>query len=95
MLNTTVISVGEMAVYAPISGGYIHFAERWFSPAVGFAMGWQVTFQYCLFLPSEVIAANILISFWDTSESDMFSTSAAPESTDHLQTSPRRTRPHT
>ncbi|RSH80779.1 hypothetical protein EHS25_007115 [Saitozyma podzolica] len=60
------VSVGEMAVYAPISGGYIHFTERWFSPAVGFAMGWQVTFQYCLFLPSEVIAANILISFWDT-----------------------------
>jgi amino acid permease len=84
-----------MAVYAPISGGYIHFTERWFSPAVGFAMGWQVTFQYCLFLPSEVIAANILISFWDTSESDTCSPGAAPDSTDNLQTSPRRIRPHT
>lgn len=77
----SVCCAGEMAVYAPISGGYIHFIERWLHPAVGFAVGWQVCFQYCLFLPSEVIAvssvgyhrqqakgscqANILVSFWD------------------------------
>lgn len=65
---TSVTCAGEMAVYAPISGGYIHYIERWFHPAVGFAVGWQVCVQYCLFLPSEVIAANILISFWDTGE---------------------------
>ncbi|WVR05551.1 hypothetical protein IAU60_002570 [Kwoniella sp. DSM 27419] len=59
------VCLGEMAVYAPISGGYIHYIERWLNPAVGFAVGWQVCFQYCLFLPSEVIAANILISYWD------------------------------
>ncbi|OCF42838.1 hypothetical protein I317_03315 [Kwoniella heveanensis CBS 569] len=59
------VCLGEMAVYAPISGGYIHFIERWLNPSVGFAVGWQVCFQYCLFLPSEVIAANILISYWD------------------------------
>lgn len=58
--------LGEMAVYAPISGGYIHFAERWVNPAVGFAVGWQVTVQYCISMPSEMIAANILCSYWDT-----------------------------
>lgn len=57
--------LGEMAVYAPISGGYIHFAERWVNPAVGFAVGWQVTVQYCISMPSEMIAANILCSYWD------------------------------
>ncbi|WWC68293.1 uncharacterized protein I206_102217 [Kwoniella pini CBS 10737] len=60
------VCVGEMAVYAPISGGYIHYIERWLNPSVGFAVGWQVCFQYCLFLPSEIIAASILISYWDT-----------------------------
>lgn len=55
-----------MAIYAPISGGYIHFAERWVSPAVGFALGWQVSIQYCISAPSEMIAADILISYWDT-----------------------------
>lgn len=67
--ETTVTCLGEMAVYAPISGGYIHFIERWYNPAVGFAIGWQVCFQYCLFLPSEIIAANILVSYWDTGKS--------------------------
>lgn len=57
--------LGEMAIYAPISGGYIHFAERWVNPMVGFAMGWQVSIQYCISAPSEMIAANILVSFWD------------------------------
>lgn len=54
-----------MAIYAPISGGYIHFAERWVNPAFGFALGWQVSIQYCISAPSEMIAANILVSFWD------------------------------
>lgn len=58
--------LGEMAVYAPISGGYIHFAERWVNPAVGFALGWQVTIQYCISMPNEMVAANILCSYWDT-----------------------------
>jgi amino acid transporter len=64
-----------MAVYAPISGGYIHYIERWLHPAVGFAVGWQVCIQYCLFLPSEVIAANILISYWDAGESQRMAVS--------------------
>ncbi len=62
---TAVMCLGEMAIYAPISGGYIHFAERWVHPAIGFAMGWQVSIQYCISAPSEMIAANILVSFWD------------------------------
>nr|XP_018265092.1 uncharacterized protein I303_03275 [Kwoniella dejecticola CBS 10117]OBR87250.1 hypothetical protein I303_03275 [Kwoniella dejecticola CBS 10117] len=67
IVYSMLVCVGEMAVYAPISGGYIHYIERWLNPSVGFAVGWQVCFQYCLFLPSEIIAASILISYWDTS----------------------------
>ncbi|WVO14408.1 hypothetical protein L204_102041 [Cryptococcus depauperatus] len=59
------VSLGEMAVYAPISGGYLHFIERWFNPSIGFAVGWQVCLQYALLLPSEMISASILISYWD------------------------------
>ncbi|WWC88222.1 uncharacterized protein L201_003127 [Kwoniella dendrophila CBS 6074] len=65
IVYSMLVCVGEMAVYAPISGGYVHFIERWLNPSVGFAIGWQVCFQYCLFLPSEVISASILISYWD------------------------------
>lgn len=65
----TLMCLGEMAIYAPISGGYIHYAERWVNPAVGFALGWQVCIQYCLSIPSEIIAANIICSFWDSGAS--------------------------
>ena len=58
-----------MAVYAPISGSYIHYTERWLHPSLGFAMGWQICLQYMISLPSEVIAASILVSFWDTGKS--------------------------
>ena len=63
-----VICLGEMAVFAPISGSFIHYAERWLHPSLGFALGWQIIFQYCISTPSEVIAASILISFWDKGE---------------------------
>ncbi len=59
------ISLGEMTVYAPVSGGYIHFASRWTDDALGFALGWQVWFSGMISLPTEVISASILISYWD------------------------------
>ena len=67
-LTCAVVSLGEMAVYAPISGSFIHYAERWLHPSAGFALGWLVVFQYVMSLPGEIIAACILVSFWDTSE---------------------------
>ncbi|KAL1410422.1 hypothetical protein Q8F55_004433 [Vanrija albida] len=60
------VCLGEMATYAPISGGYLHFAERWLHPSVGFALGWQGVLGGCVSNASEVVAAAILISFWDT-----------------------------
>ncbi|WVQ79479.1 hypothetical protein IAT38_001578 [Cryptococcus sp. DSM 104549] len=59
------MSLGEMACYAPISGGYIHFAERWLHPAVGFALGYQVIFMWMVALPAELISCSILMSLWD------------------------------
>ncbi|KAK8861754.1 hypothetical protein IAR55_002577 [Kwoniella newhampshirensis] len=67
MAYAMLVCAGEMAVFAPISGGYIHYAERWLHPSAGFALGWQVIFQYCISIPSEIISAGILISFWDKS----------------------------
>ncbi|KAL7423301.1 hypothetical protein Q5752_002602 [Cryptotrichosporon argae] len=60
-----IVSLGEMCVFAPISGGYVHFAERWLNPAAGFALGWQVVFSGIISLPTEIISASIIISYWD------------------------------
>ncbi len=40
-------------------------AERWLSPEAGFALGWQVVFSGIISLPTEIISASIVISFWD------------------------------
>ncbi|KAJ7708075.1 amino acid permease-domain-containing protein [Mycena rosella] len=37
------IFLGEMMCYMPISSGYIHFAERFLDPALGFALGCLLT----------------------------------------------------
>ncbi|KAI0322783.1 general amino acid permease 1 [Amylostereum chailletii] len=51
-------SIGEMTSLAPISGTFPHFAARWVDPALGFA-------AQAITVPVEVVAAQILISFWD------------------------------
>ncbi|KAL1408460.1 hypothetical protein Q8F55_005272 [Vanrija albida] len=65
MTYAMTVCLGEMSTFAPISGGHIHFAERWLHPAMGFAVGWQIVFTTFVAVPTEVIASAILISFWD------------------------------
>ncbi|EGO27031.1 general amino acid permease [Serpula lacrymans var. lacrymans S7.9] len=37
VVYATLTSVGELTAYAPVSGTLIHYAARWFDPALGFA----------------------------------------------------------
>ncbi|KAJ7983259.1 amino acid permease/ SLC12A domain-containing protein [Mycena polygramma] len=60
------MSLGEMMCYMPISGGYIHFAERFVDPAMGFALGWLIWYAAVVTLPTEVIGATLVIGFWDS-----------------------------
>ncbi|CAK5279002.1 unnamed protein product [Mycena citricolor] len=60
------MSLGEMICYMPISGGYIHLAERFVDPAVGFALGWVQWYGGVVSLPTEIISATLVIGFWDT-----------------------------
>lgn len=36
-------SLGEMATYLPISGSFNNYAGRFIDPALGFALGWNVS----------------------------------------------------
>lgn len=40
---SVMLCVGEMIAFLPIPGGHIKLAERFFNPALSFAMGWN----YC------------------------------------------------
>ncbi|WVR09688.1 hypothetical protein IAU60_006763 [Kwoniella sp. DSM 27419] len=57
-------SLGELMCFAPISGGHVHFVERFVHPSAGFAMGWMQWYSNVVNLPLEVIACNILVGFW-------------------------------
>ncbi|GFZ52248.1 hypothetical protein JCM24511_10021 [Saitozyma sp. JCM 24511] len=62
------MQTGSMSYCMPISGGYVHYAERWLHPSAGFALGWQAVLSHSISLPNELISATILIGYWDTSE---------------------------
>ncbi|KAF8271957.1 general amino acid permease 1 [Lactarius quietus] len=61
----SIVSVTEMAVLAPISGSFSHYAARWVDPALGFAVGWNYFYTCAITLPAEITAAAVLIGFWD------------------------------
>lgn len=54
-----------MMCYDPSAGGFIEFASRYVDPAMGFSMGWQFWFQTAITAPTEVVAASIVIQYWD------------------------------
>ncbi|KAI0355508.1 hypothetical protein OH77DRAFT_1496201 [Trametes cingulata] len=54
-----VISLGEMAAYIPVSGTFATFGSRFFSPALGFTLGWNYWLQ------CELTAAAVILQFWD------------------------------
>ncbi|KAJ3566384.1 hypothetical protein NP233_g7044 [Leucocoprinus birnbaumii] len=63
---SSLCSVGEMSCWAPISGTFPHFAGRWVDPALGFAVGWNYLYGLAITIPSEISAANVLLTFWDS-----------------------------
>ncbi|KAJ3855752.1 amino acid permease [Lentinula lateritia] len=61
----TMISLGEMVAYLPISGGHIKLAERFVNPAFSFTMGWNYWYNWTIILPAELSAAAVLINYWN------------------------------
>ncbi|KAK8864114.1 hypothetical protein IAR55_001360 [Kwoniella newhampshirensis] len=57
-------SLGEVICYAPISGGYIHYVERFIHPSAGFALGYVQWYSSVINLPAEMISAVLIIGFW-------------------------------
>ncbi|KAF7292781.1 AA-permease domain-containing protein [Mycena indigotica] len=68
LVGLMMYSLGEMMVWDPSAGGFIEFSSRYVDPAMGFAMGWQFWFQAVMTTPVEIVAASIVISFWDHAE---------------------------
>ncbi|KAF8452647.1 general amino acid permease [Boletus edulis BED1] len=66
VVYATMVSVGEMTSYAPISGSFLLYAARWLDPAIGFALGWNYFYYIGTAIPLEITAFSAMIKFWDT-----------------------------
>lgn len=60
------VALGEMAALYPVAGGFTHYAARFVDPALGFALGINYWYSWAITMPTEVVAAQIVISYWDT-----------------------------
>lgn len=66
LVGAMMYSLGEMMCWDPSAGGFIEFSSRYVDPALGFAMGWQFWFQTVITAPVEIVAASIVIQYWDS-----------------------------
>lgn len=62
---TTIQALGELAVAFPVSGAFSVYNSQFISPTWGFAMGWNYAMQWLVVLPLELVAASIVIKYWD------------------------------
>lgn len=60
------VSLGEMVTMFPVSGAIPHYAERFFDPAMGFAVGMNLCYAFGIGLATEMTAAAIVVQYWDT-----------------------------
>jgi amino acid transporter len=65
-VSSVVFAVGEMGSLVPLSGGVVRYAEYFFDPAMSFADGWNQTYSYLVSVPTEIVAAAVLVEFWST-----------------------------
>jgi lysine-specific permease len=64
MIYFLMAGLGELATFAPSSGSFSTFSERYVDPALGFASGWNETVIRSVIWTMEVLTAGILIQFW-------------------------------
>ncbi|GJP92865.1 hypothetical protein AnigIFM60653_001660 [Aspergillus niger] len=66
LVSSVVFAVGEMGALVPLAGGVIRYAEIFVDPALAFANGWNQIYSYLVSIPSEIVAAAVVIEFWTT-----------------------------
>ncbi|ODO05890.1 hypothetical protein I350_04951 [Cryptococcus amylolentus CBS 6273] len=65
MVYAMMVALGEMAALYPVSGAFTHYAARFVDPSLGFALGFNYWYSYAITIPTEIVAATIVISYWD------------------------------
>ncbi|KAI1780225.1 amino acid permease/ SLC12A domain-containing protein [Hypoxylon cercidicola] len=58
-------SLGEMATFIPVAGSFTVYASRFVDRSLGFAMGWIYWFSWAVTFALELVAAGVIIQYWD------------------------------
>ncbi|KAH7024416.1 amino acid permease [Microdochium trichocladiopsis] len=56
----------EMVTYLPVPSPFVRFGGEWVDEALGFAMAWNFFLNMAFLVPFEIVAMNIMFSFWTT-----------------------------
>lgn len=56
--------MAEMAVFMPVSGGFLRMAEKWVDDALGFMVGWNFFLYEALIIPFEITALSVVLTYW-------------------------------
>lgn len=64
ILYSVMQAIGELATLIPTAGTFPHFATRFLSPGVGFALGINYFYCYAIAIASELSAAATLVGYW-------------------------------
>lgn len=59
-------SLGEMASFIPVAGSFTVYASRFVDRSLGFAMGWIYWFSWSITFALELVAAGVIIQYWDS-----------------------------
>ncbi|KAH8691493.1 amino acid permease [Talaromyces proteolyticus] len=54
----------EMVTFLPVPSPFIRFGGEWVDGALGFAMAWNFFLNMAFLVPFEIVAMNIMITFW-------------------------------
>ncbi|WYZ39765.1 hypothetical protein EsH8_IV_000106 [Colletotrichum jinshuiense] len=57
----------EMATFIPVPGAFTSYASRFIDPTLGFAMGWMYWFSWSITFALELVAAGVIIQYWNES----------------------------
>jgi amino acid transporter len=64
ILMVVLMSLGEMAAFAPMDKAFSGYPSRYVDKALGFAAGWNYFFKYAVVLPANLSAVGVIIQYW-------------------------------
>lgn len=64
MVYFLMTSLGELAAFLPVSGTFATYGSRYVDESFGFAIGWNYWYNWAITVAVDLVAAQLVISYW-------------------------------